>query len=306
MTITMTGASGFVGSRVLAELLNGGHQVRVLGRKRGAHLPASVSWYQWGGNDRPAPEALEGSEAMIHLAGEPVAQRWTSEAKAKIRNSRVEGTRFLVEALAHQRRPPAVLVSASAIGLYGSRGDEILTETSPPGQGFLSEVVSEWENAARAAELASIRVVRLRLGVVLGRGGALAKILPPFRLGFGGRIGSGRQWMSWIHIEDAVRLMLFALDNPALAGAVNATAPNPVTNSEFTSELAHVLHRPAVFPVPEFALELLFGEMAGVLISGQRVLPKVAPAAGFQFHYPELRPALTHILTSEKPAFEGE
>jgi uncharacterized protein len=296
MNVTVTGATGFLGGRLVEELLAAGHQVRVLGRRRSAQFPASVAFSTWDGASNPPAESLAGAHAVIHLAGEPVAQRWTPDAKARIRGSRVDGTRLLVNALSRQTQRPAVLACASAVGIYGSRGDEILSETSPPGQGFLADVVSEWESAAQPLEPSSIRVVRFRLGVVLGKGGALAKMLPPFRLGVGGRIGSGRQWMSWIHIEDAVRMILFALDNSALRGPVNTTAPNPVTNAVFTRELAQALHRPAIFPVPEFALKLLFGEMAELLLSSQRVLPKAAETAGFRFQYPELRPALAGIL----------
>ncbi len=305
MNITLTGATGFVGSRLLAKLVADGHRVHVLGRRRSPKLPGSVAFSEWSAASEPPPESLAGADAVIHLAGEPVAQRWTAEAKARIRNSRVEGTRLLVDALARQPRRPAVFVCASAIGIYGSRGDEILTETSTAGQGFLAEVVTDWESAAHAAEPLSIRVVLLRLGVVLGHGGALAKMLPPFRFGVGGRIGSGRQWMSWIHADDAIALILFALENSALRGPVNATSPQPVTNLEFTHELAAALHRPAIFPVPPVALKLLFGEMAGVLLGSQRVLPKMAEASGFQFRYPELRPAL-EILTSRTSASEAK
>ena len=306
MNITLTGATGFLGSGLLAKLIADGHRVHVLGRRRSARLEASVAFSEWSAEAEPPPESLAGADAVIHLAGEPVAQRWTAAAKARIRNSRVDGTRLLVDALARQPRRPAVFVCASAIGIYGSRGDEILTETSAAGQGFLAEVVTDWESAAQAAEPLSIRVVSLRLGVVLGRGGALAKMLPPFRFGVGGRIGSGRQWMSWIHIADAVALILFALGNTALRGPVNATSPQPVTNLEFTHELAGALHRPAIFPVPPVALKLLFGEMAGVLLGSQRVLPKTAEAAGFQFRYPELRPALEEILAYQTSAFEAK
>ncbi len=306
MNITLTGATGFVGSRLLAKLIADGHRVHVLGRRRSPKLPGSVSFSEWSAASEPPPESLAGADAVIHLSGEPVAQRWTAAAKARIRNSRVDGTRLLVGALARQPRRPAVFVCASAIGFYGSRGDETLTETSAAGQGFLAEVVTDWESAAQAAEPLSIRVVSLRLGVVLGQGGALAKMLPPFRFGVGGRIGSGRQWMSWIHIADAVALSLFAVDNSALRGPVNATSPQPVTNLDFTRELAAGLHRPAIFPVPPVALKLLFGEMAGVLLGSQRVLPKAAEAAGFHFRYPELRPALAEILASQTSAFEAK
>jgi uncharacterized protein len=296
MNVTVTGATGFLGTRLVEALLTADHQVHVLGRKRSARLPASVAFSTWDAASEPTPESLAGADAVIHLAGEPVGQRWTPEVKARIRGSRVDSTRFLVNALSRQIPRPALFACASAIGIYGSRGDQILTETSPAGQGYLADVVRDWESAAESLEPSSVRVARLRFGVILGKGGALAKMLPPFRLGLGGRLGSGRQWMSWIHIEDAVRMILFALDNPALRGAVNTTAPQPVTNAQFTRELARALHRPAVFHVPGYALKLIFGEMAGVLLASQRVLPQAAETAGFRFQYPELGQALAAAL----------
>lgn len=298
MKIAITGATGFIGSHLTRALLNAGHSVRVLGRKRPADLPAAVEFAEWRSTDaEPSPESLAGLDAVIHLAGEPVAQRWTPEVKQRIRASRVDGTRHLVNALSTQSRRPQVLICASAIGIYGSRGDEILTEKSAPGDDFLAAVTMEWEKSALLAEALGIRVVRLRFGVILGRdGGALVKMLLPFRLGVGGRIGSGQQWMSWIHIDDVIGLILFALTDGRVPGALNATAPEPVTNAEFTRELASVLHRPAIFPVPKVALKVLFGEMAGVILGSQRVLPEAAKSAGFKFEYPQLRPALERLL----------
>jgi uncharacterized protein len=298
MKITLTGATGFLGSHLVTKLLDLGHEVHALGRKRGASLPRQVTFSEWNAQTEPPATSFAGVGAVIHLAGEPVAQRWTAQAKARIHNSRVEGTRLLVNGIRQTAVRPPILICASAIGLYGSRGDEPLTETSAPGQGFLADVVRHWEMAARSAESLEIRVVLPRFGVVLGKGGALEKMLPPFRFGLGGRIGSGRQWMSWIHVEDAVGMILFALENETLAGPMNATSSNPVTNLDFTRELARALHRPAVFPIPELGLKLLFGEMAGVLLASQRVLPKAAKAAGFQFQYPDLRSALADILKS--------
>ncbi len=293
MNVTITGATGFLGRRLGASLIQNGHRVWALGRKP---LEGSVRFSKWNADAEPPEESLAQADAVIHLAGEPVAQRWNAEVKQRIRSSRVDGTRHLVNALAKQSRRPEVLVCASAIGIYGSRGDEILTEASAPGSDFLAQVVVDWEDAARAAEALGIRVVMLRAGVVLGRGGALDKMLPPFRFGVGGRIGNGLQWMSWIHIEDVTRLILFALEHSEVNGPVNATAPNPARNADFTRDLAAALNRPAIFPVPEAALKLLFGEMAGVLLGSQRVLPRAADAAGFKFQYPELRPALNQIL----------
>lgn len=248
-------------------------------------------------DDRELAEILASADAIVNLAGEPIDQRWTATAKKRIYDSRIEGARSLVNVLAAQPRRPPVLVSASAIGYYGSRGDQTLTESSSPGADFLARVVVDWEDAAQSAESLGLRVIRLRLGMVLGHGGALAKLLPPFRMGLGGRLGSGRQWMSWIHIDDAVNLILFAISYSAIKGAVNATAPLPVTNLEFTDRLAAALHRPAIFPVPAFALKLVFGEMSEVLLASQRVLPTVAKSAGFRFQYPDLQTALGNLLS---------
>jgi uncharacterized protein len=283
MNITVTGATGSIGKRLVQTLLVAGHSINALGRKQSVEL---------------SNESLATADAIIHLAGEPVAQRWTPEVKQRIRSSRVDGTRNLVNALAKQSRRPRVLVCASAIGYYGSRGDEVLTETSSPGGDFLARVVVDWEEAAEKAEACGIRVVPLRFGVVLGKeGGALPKMLPPFRLGLGGRLASGQQWMSWIHVDDVIGLIRFALETSAIRGPMNATAPQPVTNAEFTKELATALHRPAILPVPSFALKLLFGEMAQVILGSQRVIPQAARSAGFHFEYPELRPALVRLLS---------
>jgi uncharacterized protein (TIGR01777 family) len=271
----------------------------VLGRSRPVHLPGGVAFFRWDAlREEPPLAGIDGSHAVIHLAGEPVAQRWTPRVKARIRSSRVEGTRRLVAAIAKAGRKPAVLVCASAIGYYGSRGDEILTEDSKPGAGFLPEVCVAWENAAREAEKLGLRVVNLRIGVVLGHGGgALARMLPPFRMGLGGPIGSGNQWMSWVHRDDLVALIRFAAELPALQGPVNATAPNPVTNAVFTRELAAALRRPAFLPTPPAVLRLLFGEMAEVLLASQRVVPVAAESAGFRFRYPQVGMALRNSVS---------
>jgi len=278
MNIAISGASGFIGRHLVKSLALAGHSLRALSR----HAPA---------------ESLREADVIIHLAGEPVAQRWTAAAKQRIRDSRVVGTHNLVETLATLPRRPEALICASAIGYYGSRGDEILTESSAPGSGFLPEVCVAWEREAQAAEALGIRVVRVRTGVVLAAGGgALARMLPPFRMGVGGRLGSGRQWMSWIHLDDLAALFQFAVEGQ-VRGPLNAVAPEPVTNSDFTHELARVVRRPAVFPVPEFALRLLFGEMADVLLASQRVVPAAAEAAGFSFRFPQLAAALADLLT---------
>ena len=260
------------------------------------HSPRALSRHA------PPAESLREADAVIHLAGEPLAQRWTAEAKRRIRESRVAGTRNLVEALAALPRRPEALICASAIGYYGSRGDEVLTESSAPGSGFLPEVCVAWEREAQAAEAFGMRVVRVRTGLVLDAGGgALVRMLPPFRMGVGGRLGSGRQWMSWIHLEDLAALFQFAVESQ-VRGPLNAVAPNPVTNSDFTRELARALRRPAVFPVPGFALRLLFGEMADVLLASQRVAPGAAEAAGFRFRFPQLAPALEGLLRPARAA----
>ncbi|MBI5280748.1 MAG: TIGR01777 family protein [Candidatus Solibacter usitatus] len=279
MTITLTGATGFLGKAIRAALEAGSLEVRALGRQT------------------PSEECLAGSSAVIHLAGEPIAQRWTAEAKARIRASRVDGTRRLVEALSTLSPRPEVLVCASAIGYYGDRREETLTEDSAPGQGFLADTCAAWEQTADLALSLGIRVVRLRFGVVLGSGGgALSKMLFPFRLGLGGPLAGGAQWMSWVHIDDAVRMACWAASNQQVRGAVNAVAPAPVRNAEFTRILAKTLRRPAVFPVPALSLRLLYGEMASILTGSQKVLPEAALRAGFTFCHPDLGEALRALL----------
>jgi uncharacterized protein (TIGR01777 family) len=299
MNITITGATGFIGRRLIDRLAAEPHQLHALSRHTNIKFGDIAVWItKWDPMaEDPPPESVANADAIVHLAGEPVAQRWTPEAKRKIRDSRIQSTQRLVRALSAQPRKPSVLVCASAVGIYGSRGDEILTESSAPGNDYLAEVCQEWEKQALAAESLGVRVVRIRTGVVLGRGGgALEKMLPPFKAFVGGRIGSGKQWMSWIHLDDLVGIIFHALTNP-MSGAFNGTAPNPVTNSAFTSELAAALSRPAVFPVPGFALKAMFGEMAEMLLGGQRVLPRATEAAGYQFKYPQLGPALRNILS---------
>ncbi len=297
MKITVTGATGFIGKRLVERLLEQGHAVHIVGRTPRTPLPSNVLFSLWNATaGEPPAECIAEADAVVHLAGEPVSQRWTPEVKRRIWSSRVDGTRHLVQALARRQTPLPVLVSASAVGYYGSRGDEILTEQSPPGSGFPAELAVAWEREALQATALGTRVVVPRIGMVLGRGGALALMLPPFKAGLGGRIGDGCQWMSWIHLDDLVNLILFAIETPALQGPVNATAPNPVRNAEFTQTLGRVLRRPTLFPVPLFALRLLFGEMSEVMLASQRVLPKAAEAAGFKFSFPDLGPALKHLL----------
>jgi uncharacterized protein (TIGR01777 family) len=298
MNITITGATGFIGRRLIERLSRDRHQLHALSRRTNVKFGETAVWIsKWDPMaEEPPEESIANADAIVHLAGEPVAQRWTPEVKKKILESRVQGTRRLVQALSTQKRRPAALICASAIGIYGSRGDEILTESSALADDYLAEVCKEWEAQAQLAESLGIRVVRVRIGIVLGKGGgALEKMLPPFKAFVGGRIGSGKQWMSWIHIDDLVGIIHHALTNP-MSAAFNGTAPNPVTNADFTAALAAALGRPAIFPVPGVALKLMFGEMASVLLGSQRVLPRATEAAGYKFQYRELAAALRSIL----------
>lgn len=297
MKITISGASGLIGRRLLKTLGGNGHTLQVLSRHAGTNMPGNVKVFAWDpAKGEPPAESLRDADAVVHLAGEPVAQRWTDEVKRRIRDSRVAGTRNLVQAMAKLERKPAALVCSSAIGYYGSRGDEILPESAAAGTGFLAEVCVDWEKEAAEAAALGVRVVRMRTGLVLdARGGALARMLPPFKMGAGGKLASGRQWQSWIHVDDLVGLYKLAIET-ALAGAVNGVAPYPVTNADFTKALAAAVHRPAIFPVPAFGLKLLFGEMAEVLLASQRVQPRQAEAAGYRFRFPQLEPALADLL----------
>ena len=297
MNITVTGASGLIGRRLLKNFKSAGHGLHVLSRHAGTNLPPGVGISTWDPMQGPPPEeALRNADVVVHLAGEPVAQRWTEAAKQRIRESRVKGTRNMVQRLAAMEKKPEALVCASAIGYYGSRGEEMLHESSAPAAGFLPEICVEWEREAVAAEAFGIRVVRIRTGIVLdARGGALKQMLTPFRMGIGGKLGDGRQWMSWIHLTDLASLFQYAVENPA-RGAINGVAPGPVTNADFTRELAKAVHRPAMFPIPGFALKLLFGEMSEVLLASQRVVPAAAESLGFRFRFPELSGALADVL----------
>lgn len=302
MKILVTGATGLIGRALCRVLADEGHQLVVLSRNpASATKSVATNAFAWQPeHTEPPREAFDGVEAVIHLAGENVAARWTSERKRRIRDSRVLGTRNLVAGMQRAAAPPRILLSASAVGFYGDRGDEVLTENSPPGSGFLPEVCQEWEAAAKQAAGLGARVVTLRTGVVLScAGGALKTMLPAFQFGVGGRLASGRHWFPWIHLDDIVGLVRFALLNETLSGPVNGTAPNPVTNAEFTTELADVLHRPALFPVPRLALDLLFGEMAEVMLASLRVVPEAALKAGYQFQFPQLRPALAELFSKQ-------
>jgi uncharacterized protein len=298
MNVTISGASGFIGQRLL-KVFGDGHRVHALSRHGGSKLPAGIRFSVWDPvKGEPPAESLREADLVVHLAGEPVAQRWTADVKRRIRESRVAGTRNLVAALAKLPRRPAALVCASAIGYYGSRGDEALTEAAPPGSDFLADVCAAWEHEAQAAEAAGVRVVRVRIGIVLDpHGGALKRMLPPFRLGIGGRLADGSQWMSWIHLQDLANLFLHAAEHP-VQGVLNGVAPSPVTNADFTLILARTLHRPALFPVPAFALRAMFGEMSQILLASQRVIPTNTEASGFRFRFRELGPALEDLLTS--------
>lgn len=297
MRILVTGASGLIGSALVPALAGAGHDVLRLTRGAGRRRAGTVLWDPAAGTiDRAA---LEGLDAVVHLAGENISTgRWTAEKKARIRDSRVEGTRLLTTALAGLDTPPHTLVAASAIGFYGHRGRDEVDEDSAPGAGFLADVCREWEAATAPAVQRTIRVVQLRIGVVLSSdGGALASMLTPFRLGLGGPVGSGNQYMSWIAIDDVVAAVQFALTTTALAGPVNAVAPQPVQNREFAQTLGRVLGRPASVPFPAFAVRALFGEMGEeLLLSSTRVIPHRLQEAGFTFRFPTLEPALQHLL----------
>jgi uncharacterized protein len=289
----VSGTSGPIGKALLPILQKRGRTTRLV---RGA--VTGDDQIRWDPARPLTAEQLEGFSAVIHLAGETIAGRWNPAKKARIRDSRLQGTRNLAEALAKTSSPPGVFVCASAIGYYGNRGDEILREESAPGYDFLAEVCREWEAATQPAAQAGIRTVNTRFGVILSRdGGALPKMLPPFRMGVGGRIGDGRQWMSWVHISDVVGVIEHVLDKAGVSGPVNVVAPSPTTNAEFTRTLAAVLHRPAIFPLPAFAVRLAFGEMGEALLLGsQRVEPGKLRANGYEFQFSQLAPALASIL----------
>jgi uncharacterized protein len=301
MRALVTGATGFIGPHLLRRLDRPVVLSRNADQTRRALAQYNVEAYSWDPLAAPPPlKAFDGIDTIFHMAGEPVASgRWTANKKRRIRDSRELGTRHLVQALKQLQSRPAVLVSASATGWYGDRGDQILNESSPPAHDFLAEVCVAWEREAQAATELGIRVACIRTGIVLGReGGALKKLLPPFRLGLGGPLGSGRQWMPWIHVDDLVSIYLHAAQQPNVSGPLDATAPNSVTNKQFTKALAAALHRPAIFPVPYLALRVALGEFAKILFDSQRALPKATLATGFQFQYPEIGPALTAILKS--------
>lgn len=295
MKIAVAGATGFIGSALVAHLGTVGHRVVRLMRRGPDASRADALWDPSHGVLDPA--ALDGVQAVVNLAGEPVAERWTAERKRRIKTSRVETTTLIANTIAGLARPPRVLVNASAIGIYGDRGDEVLDESSAPGTGFLAEVAQVWEASAAPVIERGIRTVFTRFGIVLGAaGGALEKMLPPFKLGAGGRLGNGKQWMSWVTLDDVVAAIDYAITSDRVSGPVNVVAPNPVTNAEFTHDLGHALHRPAVATVPGFALKLAYGEMGeAVLLASQRVAPRALEQAGFAFKHPLLPAALEQI-----------
>lgn len=296
MKVLVSGAGGLVGSALTPALRAAGHAPSALVRRSARE--GEVSWDPGAG--RLDPAALAGFDAVVHLAGEGISSaRWNGAVKARIRDSRVQGTDLLARTLAGLERPPQALVCASAVGYYGDRGEEALTEASAPGEGFLSGVCRDWEAACAPAARKGIRVVNLRFGVILSaRGGALAKMLLPFKLGVGGKLGSGRQYMPWLTLEDAVAIVLHALSQRGLSGAVNAVAPGTATNGEFTRALGAALKRPAILPMPAFAARLAFGEMAdALLLSSARVLPEKLKASGYGFRHPTLSEGLKAVLS---------
>ena len=301
MKIAVTGATGLIGTALSDRLQKQGNEIFAITRRKNLSSPYRVVHWDVERGEFDA-SALEGVDAVVHLAGETIAERWTAKKKALIRSSRVEGTKLLVEGLKSLSKRPSVLVSSSALGFYGNRGDEELEENAAPGTGYLPAVCQEWETeAARASEL-GMRVVSMRSGIALStRGGALAKMLLPFKFGLGGPIGNGQQWMSWIHIDDVVGGYHFALHQPELSGAANLTAPRPARNAEFTKALGRAVSRPAFLPAPGFALKLVFGEMAqDLLLDGQKVLPRRLEQAGYKFQYPGLDEALKDVISQRK------
>ena len=296
MKVLITGASGLIGRALQKSFKEKGYEMLLASRKE-ATDPGHVQWDAETGFAEP--EKLEGIDAVVHLAGESVSGlRWTDEKKQAIHDSRVLGTRSVVAAISKLKTKPKVFILSAAIGFYGDRGDEEMTETSAAGDTFLAEVSKDWEAEGRRAEDSGVRTVLLRTGIVLSKdGGALGTMLTPFKFGVGGVVGSGKQWMSWISLDDQIRVINFAIENENIRGAINAVSPNPVTNQEFTKTLGDVLYRPTILPLPEFAVSMVFGEMGdALLLASTRVLPKRLEDAGFEFKYPELKPAIEHAV----------
>ncbi len=297
MNYLITGATGFIGQRLVAHLLASGNEVNYLGPTRSNTLDSRAAFHCWNRGEAPPLNSVPTFDVLVNLAGEPIAQRWTDDIKRRIYSSRVEGTRKLVTAIGDLKHKPSVLISASAVGYYGDRGDEILKESSAPGDDFLAKVCIDWEREALRGREFGLRVAPVRIAAVLGReGGALKQMLTPFRLGMGGRFGSGRQWMSWIHVDDLARLFVFAAENSGAAGPLNGSSPEPVRNGDFVRALGRALHRPAVLPLPKFALKLALGEVADFLVGSVRVIPEATERAGFQFKFPQLGGALEALV----------
>ena len=299
MKILVSGSSGLVGKALIKSLTNDGHEVVRLVRRERSPGALEIEWHPNQG--RIDSQRLEGLDAVVHLAGESIAAgRWTEARKRSIRESRTKGTSLLSESLARMSHPPSVFLSASAIGYYGNRGDELLKESSAPGNDFLADVCVGWEAATKPTVQKGIRTVFARFGVILDSdGGALAKMLTPFRMGIGGKVGDGKQWMSWIALDDVVAALKFLISDESISGPVNIVSPNPVTNAEFTRTLGRTLSRPTIFPMPAFGARLAFGEMAdALLLSSQKVKPSVLEDKGFLFSWPKLEPALKHVLAS--------
>jgi len=301
MKLIITGGTGFIGHSLCQALEQDGHELVVLTRMARSSTSPRLRFVVWQpGAPGPWEREVDGADGIINLAGESVvARRWTKRQKQRIMDSRVGTTKALVEAIRRASQKPSVLISASAVGYYGPKRDEVLSEDAKPGADFLAWVCQQWEAAAQTATPLGVRVVCLRIGLVLARdGGALARMVPPFQWFMGGSLGSGRQWVSWVHRDDLVSLIQWALQNPRASGALNATAPNPVTMKEFAGALGRVLHRPAFMPVPAFALRLMLGDMAEMLLTGQRVVPDVALRLGFAFKHPRLPEALNACCAS--------
>jgi len=287
MKIGLTGATGFIGSRVTALAKEHGHEIVPFSRQpKGNARRFSLD----------EPPDLSGLDAVVNLAGESILGLWTKEKKRRIRDSRVQGTRRVVEAIGALKEKPVVLVNGSAIGFYGDRGDVAVDESSSPGEGFLADVCREWEAETKPAESLGVRVVHVRIGMVIGRGGAMKLIGPVFRLGLGGNLGHGRQWMSCVHVDDVAGLILWSVENAATSGAVNAVMPEPVRNAEFTRAVAKAVHRPAIIPAPAFAMRLGLGDLSHLLLDSIRVLPRSAEKGGYVFRFPTLPAALEDVL----------
>lgn len=295
MRFLITGGNGFIGRRLIQRLLERQHYVSILTRKVVSREDRNVGQYYWAMRGPAPAEPFDDVDVVIHLAGEPISQRWTDEVKKKIRESRVLGTRHLIEGIGSLARRPSMLICGSAIGIYGDRGDEVLIEESSPGQDFLAQVCADWEREADRAQGLGLSVVKIRTGIVLGQeGGALKSMLPAFKLGLGGPVGNGKQWMSWIHRDDLVNMMIHAAES-GMDGVLNGVSPNPISNEDFSKTLARQLHRPAWVRVPESLLKMMLGEMSQVVLSSQRVLPQAIGQTNYRFEYPELEGALRSL-----------